>query len=248
MTQLSSRNKALVLAAALVALLLAGGYAWRQWDAAHQNDGLAGGNGRIEATEVDVATKYAGRVAEILVREGDFVQAGQPLARMQVDSLLAQRREAEAGREQARQAVAAARAQVALRESEHAAAQAQIVQREADLDAAQRRTVRSEALAHQGAMPLQELDDNRARVRGMQAALKAAQAQARAAQAAIQAARTQVDSAQSAVQAAEATVQRIVADLTTASSPRRATAACSCCWPSPARCWQAAARCSTWST
>jgi HlyD family secretion protein len=213
MTQLSSRNKALVLAAALVALLLAGGYAWRQWDAAHQNDGLAGGNGRIEATEVDVATKYAGRVAEILVREGDFVQAGQPLARMQVDSLLAQRREAEAGREQARQAVAAARAQVALRESEHAAAQAQIVQREADLDAAQRRTVRSEALAHQGAMPLQELDDNRARVRGMQAALKAAQAQARAAQAAIQAARTQVDSAQSAVQAAEATVQRIVADL-----------------------------------
>jgi HlyD family secretion protein len=126
MTQLSSRNKALVLAAALVALLLAGGYAWRQWDAAHQNDGLAGGNGRIEATEVDVATKYAGRVAEILVREGDFVQAGQPLARMQVDSLLAQRREAEAGREQARQAVAAARAQVALRESEHAAAQAQI--------------------------------------------------------------------------------------------------------------------------
>ena len=34
------------------------------------------GNGRIEATEVDVAAKTAGRVAEILVNEGDFVKAG----------------------------------------------------------------------------------------------------------------------------------------------------------------------------
>ena len=74
MAPLSFRNKTLVLAAALAALLLAGGTAWRQWTAAHRNDGLAGGNGRIEATEVDVATKYAGRVAEILVREGDFVR------------------------------------------------------------------------------------------------------------------------------------------------------------------------------
>ncbi|MGD9774210.1 MAG: HlyD family secretion protein [Diaphorobacter sp.] len=184
-----------------------------QWSAKQQDNGLAGGNGRIEATEVDIATKYAGRVAEVLVQEGDFVQQGQPLARMQVDSLLAQRREAQAGMDQARQSVAAARAQVALRESEHAAAQAQIVQREADLDAAQRRATRADTLARQGAMPLQELDDDRARVRGLQAAVKAAQAQAQAAQAAIQAARTQVDSAQSAVRAAEATVQRIEADL-----------------------------------
>ena len=111
----------------LVALVLLGLYAWQQWQAAQQSDGLVSGNGRIEATEVDVATKYPGRVAEILVREGDFVTAGQPLARMQVDSLQAQHREAEAGREQARQAVAAARAQVALRESEHAAALAQVL-------------------------------------------------------------------------------------------------------------------------
>lgn len=148
---------------------------------------------------MDIATQYAGRVAEIVVREGNFVQAGQTLAHMQVDSLLAQRREAEAGREQARQAVASARAQGALRESEYAAAQAQIVQSEADLDAARRRTQRSEALAHQGAMHLQELNDNRAREHGLRAALKAAPAQ--------------VDSALSAVRAAEATVDRIASDL-----------------------------------
>ena len=214
MTQAASPwKKAGAVVAALAAVAVIGGYAWQQWNAAHKNDGLVGGNGRIEATEVDVATKYAGRISEILVREGDFVKTGQPLARMQVETLQAQRREAEAGREQARQAVAAARAQVALRESEYAAARAQIVQREADLDAARRRAERSEALAHQGAMPLQELDDNRARVRGMQAALAATQAQAQAARAAIEAARTQVESAQSAVKAAEATVQRIAADL-----------------------------------
>jgi HlyD family secretion protein len=59
------------------------------------------GNGRIEATEIDVATKYAGRIAEILVQEGEFVKAGQPLARMQIESLQAQQREAIAGRERA---------------------------------------------------------------------------------------------------------------------------------------------------
>ena len=100
----------LLLLAALIVVLFAGGAAWQQWNATQYNEGLTSGNGRIEATEVDVATKYAGRLAELLVREGDFVKAGQPLARMQMDTLLAQRREAEAGREQARQAVATARA------------------------------------------------------------------------------------------------------------------------------------------
>jgi HlyD family secretion protein len=39
--------------------------------------GLASGNGRIEAVEIDVATKTPGRIKEILVNEGDFVTAGQ---------------------------------------------------------------------------------------------------------------------------------------------------------------------------
>lgn len=48
----------------------------------HQNVRLAGGNGRIDAVEIDIAAKTAGRVREILVNEGDFVRAGQVLARM----------------------------------------------------------------------------------------------------------------------------------------------------------------------
>ena len=47
---------------------------------------------------------------DILVREGDFVTAGQPLARMQLDTLDAQRAEAEAGRQQAEHGATAAEA------------------------------------------------------------------------------------------------------------------------------------------
>ncbi|MFZ7319845.1 HlyD family secretion protein [Comamonas jiangduensis] len=209
----NSKKKTLTLLAVASALVLAGGYAWKQWQASHANEGLAGGNGRIEATEVDIATKLGGRVEEILVGEGDFVKAGEPLARMQITSLQAQYDEAVAGKDRAVHNVAASKAQVALRQSDHAAALAVVAQREADLDAAQRRLARSETLTREGASSAQELDDDRARVRGAQAALKAAQAQAAAAQAAITAAQAQVTGADSAVVAAQATVQRVAAEL-----------------------------------
>lgn len=209
----NSKKKTLTLLAVATALVLAGGYAWKQWQASHANEGLAGGNGRIEATEVDIATKLGGRVEEILVGEGDFVKAGEPLARMQITSLQAQYEEAVAGKDRAVHNVAASKAQVALRQSDHAAALAVVAQREADLDAAQRRLARSETLTREGASSAQELDDDRARVRGAQAALKAAQAQAAAAQAAITAAQAQVTGADSAVVAAQATVQRVAAEL-----------------------------------
>jgi acetyl/propionyl-CoA carboxylase alpha subunit len=57
-------------------------------------EGFVNGNGRIEATEIDVATKLPGRIEDILVREGDFVTAGQPLAKMRLETLEAQRDEA----------------------------------------------------------------------------------------------------------------------------------------------------------
>jgi HlyD family secretion protein len=109
--------------------------------------GFVSGNGRIEATEIDVATKLAGRVQDIMVNEGDFVQAGQPLAQMRVAVLDAQRDEALAQSRQAATAVASAQAQVAMRKSDTVAAKAMVGQRESELDAAQRRFARSETLA-----------------------------------------------------------------------------------------------------
>ncbi|MCO2667042.1 biotin/lipoyl-binding protein, partial [Pseudomonas aeruginosa] len=59
-------------------------YGWTRWRDARTDAGLVSGNGRIEAIEIDVATKLPGRVTAMLVDEGDFVSAGQPLARMDV--------------------------------------------------------------------------------------------------------------------------------------------------------------------
>ncbi|MFS2116854.1 biotin/lipoyl-binding protein, partial [Herbaspirillum frisingense] len=130
-----------LLTAGLLVVLLAGGatYAWQRLHHSGPGEGFASGNGRIEATEVDVATKLGGRVDAILVNEGDFVSAGQPLAQMQILSLQAQREEAQARQQQSLSAVASAEAQVAVRESDYQAALAQSAQRESELDAARRR-------------------------------------------------------------------------------------------------------------
>ena len=181
---------------AAIALALAGaGYYWMGHRDNGPGEGFISGNGRIEATEVDVATKLPGRVQALLVDEGAFVKAGQPLARMDISSLQAQRAEAAARQAQAKNGVDTARAQVALRESDVRAAEAQVAARAAELDAGQRRLARSTTLEKEGASSSQELDDDRARVRGQQAALDAAKAQVAAAQSTLAAAQAAVSAA-----------------------------------------------------
>jgi HlyD family secretion protein len=207
---LKKRIKPVLVVGVIVAALA---YAWTTLRGNDDNSGLVSGNGRIEATEVDVATKLGGRVKDILVNEGDFVSAGQVLGHMQVETLDAQRDEAVARRQQAVSAVDSALAQVAVRQSDIAAAKGMVSMREAEMDAAQRRLQRSETLTKDGASSEQELDDDRARVRSAQAALVAARAQVGAAEAALAAARTQVIGARATVTAAAATVARIEADI-----------------------------------
>ena len=196
-----------------VVVIGAAAYAWSVLRQHGPGDRFVSGNGRVEATEIDVATKYPGRVQDILVAEGEFVKAGQVLAHMQVQSLQAQREEAEAHRQQAVAAVSSADAQVAVRESDAVAAQAMLAARETDLDAARIRLGRSETLTREGAASEQELDDDRARVRSATAAVTAAQAQLMAARSAIVAARTQVAGAQAVVGASAATLARINVDI-----------------------------------
>jgi HlyD family secretion protein len=186
---------------------------WLRWKPEGPGVGFVSGNGRIEATEVDVATKFPGRVLEIMVDEGDDVTTGQTLVQMQVDGLDAQRDEAVAQSGRAVTAVASAEAQVIARRSDKAAAQAIVGQRESEVDAAQRRVARSETLSRDGAMAIQEYDDDRARARGANAALAAAQAQVAAAQAGVSAAQAQVAGAGSGVVATKASVARVEADL-----------------------------------
>jgi len=206
-------KKKIMGAAAIIAIALLGAQLWRALSPSGPGEGFVSGNGRIEATEINVSARIGGRVEDILVREGDFIEAGQPLVRMQVDSLEAQREEARAIHQQAITAVATAKAQVAMRRSEVAAAQANIVQAESALDAAQRRLARSEALAREGASSVQELDDDRARMHSARAAVQAVKAQAVAAESAVEAALAQKVGAKANVDATSATVKRIEADI-----------------------------------
>ena len=198
------------IAAALVvvALLL-----WQVLKPGDLPEGIVGGNGRIEAVEIDVSAKSPGRIREILVDEGAFVQAGQVVAHMDTDVLSAQRAEAEAQLAQALNGIQIATSQVAQQQSNRAAALAGVRQREAELNAARKRLARSETLAREGATAVQERDDDQARVEGAAAAVEAARAQLAAVDAAITTARNQVIGARSQVDAVRATIQRIEADI-----------------------------------
>ncbi len=67
-------------------------------------EGFTEGNGRIEATEVDIATKLPGRLTAVLVKEGDTVEKDQVVARMDTATLKAQLQQAEAEVERIKQA------------------------------------------------------------------------------------------------------------------------------------------------
>jgi HlyD family secretion protein len=159
--------------------------AWQSLKPEGLPDGFASSNGRIEATEIDVAAKIAGRVEEIMVDEGDFVEAGQVLARMDTDVLQAERREAEAELARAQISIETAKSLVTQREAEKAAAQASVAQQEAELVAAQRRLERTESAAPGGAVALTQVDEDRARAAGARAAVSAAEPQVAAAEAAV---------------------------------------------------------------
>jgi len=93
-------------------------------------------SGRIEGDEVDLAFKFAGRVGEILVREGAFVKTGQVLARMTGEQEMVRLREAEARLAGARARVNQTRAQVGTLEQRIATTRLQ--QEQAQTDAAPR--------------------------------------------------------------------------------------------------------------
>lgn len=104
---------------AIVATVLAGGYvAWRKLSPPGLPAGFTKANGRIEAERVDVATKLAGRLKQVLVKEGDSVTAGQTLALMDTAELEAQMNDAKAAARQAERQLDQAIALLAQRNSE----------------------------------------------------------------------------------------------------------------------------------
>lgn len=168
----------------------AGGYAyWLQEQASRVPPGLGRANGRIEVERVDVATKYAGRIAELRVGEGSIVKKGDVLARIDTTELLAQLAAAKAAVHRAHQSVARARADVTLREAE-------LKLTEADLR-------RTSELSRTNTATLAELDRRTA--------------QRDVSKAALEGAKVAVEDAKAATEAAEAQVAQIeatIADMT----------------------------------
>ncbi len=105
----------------------AGGYAyWLQAEASRVPPGLARANGRIEIERVDVATKYAGRLAEVRVDEGDLVKKGDVLVQLDTTESSAQLAAARAAVHRTHQSIARAQADVTLREAELKLAEADL--------------------------------------------------------------------------------------------------------------------------
>ena len=81
-------------------------------------EGIVKTNGRIEATQVDVAAKYPGRLAKLTKDEGDEVTAGEVVATISSPETEAQLRAAQAQVLKAKQALAEAVALIAQRKSD----------------------------------------------------------------------------------------------------------------------------------
>jgi HlyD family secretion protein len=80
-------------------------------------EGIVKSNGRIEATQVDVSSKYAGRLAEVTVEEGSSVTQGQVIAKLTSPEYDAQLRSAKANVQKANDALASAEAEITSRQS-----------------------------------------------------------------------------------------------------------------------------------
>jgi HlyD family secretion protein len=200
----------------VIALVVIGGlayYGWTLLQPAKLPEGFVSSNGRIEATEVDIATKIAERIATIEVKEGDFVTAGKVLARMNTDSLKAQLREAQAQLFAFQTSVDTAKSTKKQRESEKAANEATVRQREAELDLAKARFSRAEKMFAKGSIAQEEYDEKRAAFFSAQAAVSNAKAQVAAADAAISTATTTIVMAQASVVATQAKIDRINVDI-----------------------------------
>jgi HlyD family secretion protein len=200
---------------AIVVVLLGGlgYYGWTLLQPEKLPPGFASSNGRIEATEIDIAAKIAGRIISIKVKEGDFVKAGQVLVQMETDTLMAQRREAEAKKHMAETSMDSAVSEVTHRKYEKTAAEALVVQREAEYDLALKNLARGKGLVGTGAMAKEEFDTRKSAVTSARAAISKAKADVAASDSAVATARTFVISARASVDAAEATIERIDADI-----------------------------------
>lgn len=156
-----------------------GGYYWWKQSQDRLPLGIVSSNGRIEADQIDIDTKFAGRLSELRVNEGDMVHAGQAVARMDTRDLEASLKRAEALLLQAQRAVDEARA---TRE-----------QWQTQVALAQQQMDRTSYLFERGNSTQELLDQRRQQLNGATAAFNAATARVGQAEHALSAAEHEVE-------------------------------------------------------
>lgn len=160
----------------LVQLIVLGAVAfvgWRAWERQQRAqvqlpDGITVGNGRIEAIQVDIATKYAGRIGDVLAREGSMVAPDDLLAHIDSTEMRAE--------------LEKANAQLAKAAEDVARAAADIVQKQSTADLNEKSFARSETLKRNKAIADQDFDESRARRDSSAAAVNVAKATLRSAE------------------------------------------------------------------
>ena len=165
-----------ITAALLVVLAAVGGggyYVWKQMQEPLPV-GISFGNGRIEADEVDIDTKYAGRVLELMTDIGEMVQPGEIVARMDTRDIEQSLSKSEAQARQAQQAIDEAKAN--------------LVQQQTQKTLAQQEMDRAAYLLKNGWTTQEIADQRRQALDGANAGLSATQARLREAQHALDAA------------------------------------------------------------
>lgn len=141
--------------------------------------GIVWSNGRSDAEEIDIDTKFAGRILELYVEEGDMVKAGQVIARMDTRDLEATLKKDEA----------------LVRQNEHLLieAQANVAQLETQLTLAQQELDRTSALLKRGYATRELYDQRLQMVNGTSQGLNAAKARVIEAAHALEAAQHDVE-------------------------------------------------------
>ena len=174
----------------VLAAITAVGWYLMDRSAAGLPDGFATGNGRLEADQIDIATKTPGRIAEIRVSEGELVQVGDVLAVMDTRELAAQ--------------LARAKADAARVVSQVEEVRALILQRRAERALAEEEFGRASRLAERGINSQAVADQQKTRLATAEAALQGALAQLNSAERGVDAANALV--AQIDTQIADATL------------------------------------------
>jgi len=184
MPKLSKKTKWIVVGVAVAAIAFFG-YQWWQGRRYAVPEGIASGNGRLEAKLVDATAKEPLRVKQVLVDEGDLVKPGQVVVRLDTSTLEAQ--------------LASAKASEAASLEQLAVAQGAIAKSKAQIQLAKIEVDRSGNLVKENAGSQRELDVRQMTLQTTQAALSEEVARLQAAKSDAEAAKANVASIQTRI-------------------------------------------------